>query len=396
MEANKPECEKCIKIAQAAMSEGNYEKAIKFLEKSNRLYPNDLAKRLLENVKERMNNANNKENESSSERRNSTAAGAGDDAESSARRRKATESEGAGPHTSTGQKEYSPDQVSAVKKIKGCKDFYEILGVPKSATEADLKKAYRKLALQFHPDKNKAPGATDAFKAIGKAFATLSDTKKREQYDSYGPSAFETDDSAPSRSGGGRYGRAGGASHGGHYQNYWNDDEFSADELFNLFFGNVGGNATHHRRRAQTHNMNAGRSEFVFASSNNYAVLFQLMPILLIVLLSLLSNFMIGEPVYNLQKTGKYNVKRMTNDHHVTYFVKSDFKIESTNELNKLEKQVEEDLLIELRQACYREKNYKETAIWRARHYGDDRLLKKAYEIDTPSCDKINHIFGGG
>ena len=37
-----------------------------------------------------------------------------------------------------------------------------------------------------------------------------------------------------------------------------------------------------------------------------------------------------------------------------------------------------------------------ETAIWRARHYGDDRLLKKAYEIDTPSCDKINHIFGGG
>ena len=47
MEANKPECEKCIKIAQAAMSDGNYEKAIKFLEKSNRLYPNDLAKRKL-------------------------------------------------------------------------------------------------------------------------------------------------------------------------------------------------------------------------------------------------------------------------------------------------------------------------------------------------------------
>ena len=106
--------------------------------------------------------------------------------------------------------------------------------------------------------------SNERFEAIGKAFATLSDTKKREQYDNYGPSAFEADDSsnAPSRS---RYSR--GASHAGHYQNYWNDDEFSADELFNLFFGNVGGNATHHRRRAQTHNMNAGQSNFVFASS---------------------------------------------------------------------------------------------------------------------------------
>lgn len=57
-------------------------------------------------------------------------------------------------------------------RIQRCKDFYEILGVPKDASDEDLKKAYRKLALRFHPDKNCAPGATDAFKGVNLHSAT--------------------------------------------------------------------------------------------------------------------------------------------------------------------------------------------------------------------------------
>jgi len=52
-------------------------------------------------------------------------------------------------------------------RIKNCRNYYEILGVERDATEEDLKKAYRRLALKFHPDKNRAPGATEAFKGGG-------------------------------------------------------------------------------------------------------------------------------------------------------------------------------------------------------------------------------------
>lgn len=71
-------------------------------------------------------------------------------------------------HEKPAEPDYTAEQLAAVKRIKGSKDYYEILGVNKDATDSDIKKAYKKLALQLHPDKNKAPGAGESFKAIGK------------------------------------------------------------------------------------------------------------------------------------------------------------------------------------------------------------------------------------
>ena len=71
------------------------------------------------------------------------------------------------------------------------KDYYEILGVKKTAAEAELKKAYRDLAKKFHPDKNKGnKEAENKFKEISEAYAVLSDKEKREQYDRLGREAF--------------------------------------------------------------------------------------------------------------------------------------------------------------------------------------------------------------
>ncbi|KAJ7391403.1 DnaJ sub B member 5 [Desmophyllum pertusum] len=66
------------------------------------------------------------------------------------------------------------------------KDFYKILGVLKTAKDDEIKKAYRKLALKWHPDKNKSPGAEEKFKEISEAYDVLSDKEKREIFDKYG------------------------------------------------------------------------------------------------------------------------------------------------------------------------------------------------------------------
>ena len=84
-------------------------------------------------------------------------------------------------------KEFTSEQFEAVKSVRKCQDYYQILGVTKEASNSDLKKAYRKLALQFHPDKNHAPGAGEAFKIISNAFGILSDSEKRRKYNLYGP-----------------------------------------------------------------------------------------------------------------------------------------------------------------------------------------------------------------
>ncbi|MDD1736466.1 MAG: DnaJ domain-containing protein, partial [Methanothrix sp.] len=66
------------------------------------------------------------------------------------------------------------------------RDYYEVLGVPKDSSEKDLKGAYRKLAMKYHPDRSEEPDAEEKFKELSEAYAVLSDPEKRKKYDQLG------------------------------------------------------------------------------------------------------------------------------------------------------------------------------------------------------------------
>ncbi len=126
------------------------------------------------------------------------------------------------------------------------RDYYDILGVTKSATEAELKSAYRKLALKWHPDRNqdKKEEAEKQFKEINEAYQVLSDPKKKQMYDQLGHSAFEQ--SGGGAAGGGGNPFAGGFRQGGPFSWSYNSagggqqpdfDVGDPFEIFEQFFG---------------------------------------------------------------------------------------------------------------------------------------------------------------
>lgn len=108
------------------------------------------------------------------------------------------------------------------------RDYYEVLGVSKTATQDELKKAYRKLARKYHPDLNKDnPEAAEKFKECNEAYSVLSDEQKRAQYDQFGHEAFEN-------------GGMGGGPGAGGFGGFGGFGGSGMEDIFDMFFGGQG------------------------------------------------------------------------------------------------------------------------------------------------------------
>jgi molecular chaperone DnaJ len=105
------------------------------------------------------------------------------------------------------------------------RDYYEVLGLSRDAAKKEIKDAYRKLALKYHPDRNKTPEAEETFKEISEAYAVLSDEKKRQQYDTYGHAGI-----------GARYSSE-DLFRGVNFEEIFRDVGFGGFDIFNSLFG---------------------------------------------------------------------------------------------------------------------------------------------------------------
>lgn len=108
------------------------------------------------------------------------------------------------------------------------RDYYEILGVDKDVDKKNLKSAYRKLALKYHPDKNPSKEAEEKFKEISEAYAVLSDDQKRQMYDQYGHAGIDQQFSSED------------IFRGADFSDIFRGMGFNFDDIFNQFFGGGG------------------------------------------------------------------------------------------------------------------------------------------------------------
>lgn len=353
MDGNKDEALRCLKIGKDALGLGDRARALKFITKAQRLDPSLPVDDLLSTL------------EDSNESSKSSQAGAGDGDSSGVRRRvpvTGSTSPGSGSASCT------EEQITIVREIRRKKDYYDILGLEKTSSVEDVRKAYRKLSLKVHPDKNKAPGSEEAFKKVSKAFQCLSVEENRKQYDLVRSDEPVYEQQTRRR-----------RAHQGFNNGFYYNQDVDAEEIFrNFFFGGMNMNP---RSTTQFTGFNFGTGMGPRTAENgsggfNSRALLQLLPVLIILIFSFLPS---NEPVYSLSRTYTYD-QRFTTEKGVNFFVKArnfeqNYPVNSPERV-QLEGRVEHEYVSILSHNCRLET---QQVFW-------------GYRRSTPNCDMLREF----
>ncbi|KAG8441530.1 hypothetical protein GDO86_007050 [Hymenochirus boettgeri] len=466
------QAEKFIDIARECLLFGKSEEALIYLNKAQRIYPTCTAARLIQGIHEMWFNGkrgNFEQNFPHSEQREYWENSdfyfryGGDFAWEE-------EEE---------EEEQTREEQRLPQGIDEGQDYYSVLGVSREANEETLRKAYLKLALRYHPDKNSSPGATESFKAIGKAFSVLSDPVKRKSYDASQAKVYvatqpdlTTEDlfdlffkgqfprhrqyqqprstnredkwqrwGDEGQRQNGRHARWQGEearqdcgcekkpgeekqngrpkwwekkqesgpprwsknnkqdgrrpkmqeerkTEGGKGKSKWRDtkSQESKRARWREEFGRYDGRWT---RRREEEEADGGRPK------NAYSAFIQVLPVLLLVVVSVVAQLTATIPAYSLhpRPSSGLTVARETQTLGIMYFVRPDFQSRYRGEnLEELERTVEKEYVEHTQSECWKEKQQKSDLANLGRLYRDERLREKAESLKMENCQKLSNI----
>lgn len=324
---------------------------------------------------------------------------------------------------------YTKEQESIILKVLSYKphQFYEILSVEKSASEGEIKKSYRKLAIKCHPDKNPHPRSSEAFKILNKAWEVLSDPQKKRIFDQTGSDPTSRINNASAASGGFPSSSFSGRS--GFANNPFEDD------LFNMFFGGGGGprgspfasgptftfggngftfqsygnggadpfmryRRTTRRPRAQSPNGREQTGPNGEEQPSLFEALKGILPILMLLIVPILSAIFSGDtsPEYSFVPSQEYNIQRNTPKYNIPFYVTDKFQekhgSKSKRQLRNYDSKVENLFISDKRAKCSKEQIHKDQLIEDA--YGwfsvDSEKLQRAENFPTPNCDILKGL----
>ncbi|WFD31951.1 Chaperone protein dnaJ [Malassezia sp. CBS 17886] len=341
-------------------------------------------------------------------------------------------------------KEYTQKQVEIVRRVKRAgSDFYAVLELEKSASDGDVKKSYKKvrlrvhagsqeLALQLHPDKNRAPGADEAFKTVSKAFTVLSDKDKRAAFDRFGGDPDSRFGSAAAGAAQNPFAGFGPSAR----MNPGMGQEINPEDLFNMFFG--GGMSSGFGRgpaftfggpgfRTQYYRPQGGAAfrgargagNRQGTTENQTGAWFQVLPIVILLIFSLLSYlpalFSTADPDFRWQPTSVHRTQRTTMDRGVSYYVdptawarhpfvaqvpgknRANSILQKMPEIISFERRVEEAWMKELYRQCENAHEYRRRRLLDAQGFfgfgGDRAKITKIQSEVYSSCEQLKRLY---
>ncbi len=406
--ANKGEAERCRELGKEFLARKQYEKSVRFLNKSLSLYP-------LPGVRELMMRIMTLAEENNEGSRSSSMHGTSSSSSSS--------SSGSGS-SNAGPGGYTPGQEQLAKRVLSAykKSHYDALGVSRTTGSGEIKKSYRKLALQLHPDKNRAPSAENAFKAINAAYDCLSDTKKKYEYDSYHVKDAHTAHGTQSEFRQRRHRER--AAKG----------QPTPEDIFRMFTNRMSDHASFAREQEQTRREQQQRQQKQQKTQQNSfkttsdhhteksrgrratftkyggrswcGFILQLIPVSLALLISAwlgMQTFMGGRKHYSLDRRDNYTNAKTTSTigKEIQYFVPRGFEERhkssgrNNDRLYQLEKQVEGEYASVLSKQCIYERDRQTRSLNVAKRAKNRLQIKYLEEKVLVSCDKFNHLFAG-